>query len=333
MQLAQTILAIKEHVADGGLHGVIYANVLADLNVSEAVGLYIAKTYLHPAQYTFVTKSSVGVDVDLLKLTQIPGDLLCVCPKHVLTDFYGIEGTEDAHLIGEDEFNALQTVALTRSTGITASEIIHEYGNRTAMFHFDKLHIHDLLVKRMLMPNPGAGKNTRSQAAVTIYHLKRYARSFQPAVYSSELAATDHMRDLAFEFLASILDAHNIAHISCVDLGSLLKIPKRVVQYVRSLAVQSATCPIRFVEKYSYMVYPQTGKLCRRKRFVWCMERTQPTPMTPNSGFYRMSNLPLFDQLARQLQAFGQVGSGEVRKLLSMGRKRSTKIISLFITK
>ncbi|RYH11051.1 hypothetical protein EON65_39015 [archaeon] len=329
--LGQTILAIKEHVADGGLYGVTYANVLADLNVSHAVGLYIAKTYLYPAQYRF------SGEIDIIQLTQIPADLLCISPKHVLTDFYGLEGTEAVHIAGGDEFNALQTVALTRNTGITASEIIHELGNRAVVFHFDKLNIHDIIVKRMLMPKPDAGKNARSQAAVTIYHLKRYARSFQPDIYGSQLSATDNMRDQVFAYFASILDAHNISHLACTDLGRLLKLPKRVAQYIRTLAAvqNDASCPVRFVEKETYLMSLRPGSinLCGYKRYMWCMERVPPPTPTIHSGFYRMSNLPIFDQLARQLQAFQQVGSSEVRKLLSVGRKRSTKIVSLFITR
>eukprot|EP01031_Cornospumella_fuschlensis_P028118 gene28118-33952_t len=328
--LGQIVLRIKEHVADGGLHGVVYANVLADLGISHPIGLYIAKTFLFPAQYRF------SGDADINNLTEIPKDLVCYCPKHLLLDFYGLEGIEEVSSASStEEFNALQTVGLSRKAGITASEIICELGSRAAVVYFDKLSIYDIIVKRMLMPKLAGGKNARSQGAVTIYHLKRYARSFDAEDYSSQLSATDHMRDIVLEHLFGVLDSHNIPHLACIDLGKLFKLPKRIVQYVRNLTTaQLSSSPIRFVEKESYaMSLKNSNNLSRFKRVLWCMERADPAQPTMHSGFYRMSNLPLFDQLARQLQALGQVGSSDVRKLLSVGRKKATKLVSLFITK
>jgi hypothetical protein len=322
---ASTVELIKERLGMAGTNGKCYADLIEEINIKPPLGLYIAKNYLKHSGFTFEVTSTT---IDISNVTTIPQNLRCIAPMHYLTDFYGLKGHVDVQHGENEDLPALQALATAEHHGITATEATQQLG-KVIFQGFDRLYTRGAIIKRLLMPCKGANKQSRTQGSVTLYHLKRYARDFDPSLYQCQLYPGDLIRSLVYQHLRGILDSNDIEQIASIDLAKYLGVKKRTMQYLRNQTVMlvrsGGECPIAFEERLCRPLRMHQLNRLGKPRVMWCMIKNDTSS---NSGrpFQRLQFLSTDDQLDLLIRTHTGLSSQDIRHYLSVARKRSQKM-------
>eukprot|EP00981_Chlorochromonas_danica_P008128 scaffold2028_cov181-Ochromonas_danica.AAC.6 len=223
---------MKSQINIHGRNGVDIITVVDNLQIQHTVALYLIKQYLQPNGYIFKIDDKEIV-VTSLTSSILPKGLTGCAPIHLLSTFYGAEGHDVVNHVEKEDFTLLEAVAHHQTQGLTATEIVQVLG-KPALQNADRLTYHGVLVKRLVIPlnattnnnNSTSGKrkgssgpSPRCQGSVTIYHVKRFARLYQPELDQVQLHPGDDVRDLVLKYLRDILDRNQLDLLAVVDLA------------------------------------------------------------------------------------------------------------------
>jgi hypothetical protein len=346
-QFTEFVGLIKEAVNACGIEGLYYRDLIQLLNLSEKLGLHIARKYLSSSDFSFSLENR---PVNPKTLQNIPNKLVCIASANSLCQHFGFE-TDEANLPnfqtdkGDPGVELLLRVAKAREKGLTALELDPDPSIRKSLSsQVDRFVAAGVFVKRMVMPIPKTPKSkaSRTNSACTILHLKRYARGFIAGNDHLLLQPTENVKEEISSFFRTLLDDNSLEYLSTSDISLILHVHKRYMQYFRhqifQLQKQFPTI-IQFHERICAPLNRQQNNQYGKYRVAWCLQRGNLTgkreydPLileVADERFERMANLSLFDSIDYSIQKNEGISTSEIRRLTSVAVKRSGKLFSEF---
>lgn len=363
VSLIEAIAILKSHIF---VSGVPYLTILERHNITAPVGLYIAKSVLVNQNYLF-TQGKDGDHIDIKTISILSRDIYVQAPQCSIVELFGFQSAADVIDSTSPAFPLLNHIANLGIKGCTTIEISQMKELKNAPALIDKLITTGVVVKRSIIPSYGTDKPCRIKSLGTILHLKKYSPFYHPNssnhtningnnshdVDEEEDNVTilpdDSARDKVFQYIAEVLEKHQLNYISTVDLSRYFHFKQRQGQYLRNL--------IAMQQKVGYCVVNAEERKCAPlkknlepglPRIVWCIARANHSSLTSYSAvsvsssfqtahenvieqqaISRIRNIPLIEQVDLYTRRRKEISVGDIRKYTATNRKRAQKIMAV----